>query len=107
MRLPNLFGHETLDEVRFFLLLSSFFFVRFDSFFFFFLLLFITNPFVNRFIIHLTAPFSHLHFGPVASGRIQRNCAQIWQQASGWMPLFQLGCHPSTKLFLCSLFTPV
>ena len=32
---------------------------------------------------------------------------QVSQQAVSWIPLFQLGCHPDTQLFLCSLFTPV
>lgn len=32
---------------------------------------------------------------------------QVSQQAISWIPLSQLGCHPDTQLFLCSLFTPV
>ncbi|RWS15562.1 Secreted frizzled-related protein 5-like protein [Dinothrombium tinctorium] len=32
---------------------------------------------------------------------------KVSQQAVSWIPLSQLGCHPDTQLFLCSLFTPV
>ncbi|RWS26415.1 Secreted frizzled-related protein 5-like protein [Leptotrombidium deliense] len=32
---------------------------------------------------------------------------EVSQQAASWIPLFRLGCHPDTQLFLCSLFTPV
>lgn len=33
--------------------------------------------------------------------------AEVSQQATSWIPLYNLKCHPDTQLFLCSLFTPV
>ncbi|XP_054721049.1 secreted frizzled-related protein 5-like [Uloborus diversus] len=33
--------------------------------------------------------------------------AEVGQQSSSWVPLFNLKCHPDTQLFLCSLFAPV
>ncbi|XP_054152594.1 myb-like protein D [Oppia nitens] len=32
---------------------------------------------------------------------------EVSEQAKSWIPLSQLDCHPDTKLFLCSLFSPV
>jgi len=32
---------------------------------------------------------------------------EVSQQATSWVPLSQLNCHPDTQLFLCSLFSPV
>ncbi|NP_001161656.1 secreted frizzled-related protein 1/5 precursor [Saccoglossus kowalevskii] len=32
---------------------------------------------------------------------------EVQQQAASWVPLVQKGCHPETRLFLCSLFAPV
>jgi secreted frizzled-related protein 5 len=32
---------------------------------------------------------------------------EVTQQASSWVPLLGIRCHPDTKLFLCSLFSPV
>uniref|UniRef100_A0A8B9JWZ2 Secreted frizzled related protein 1 n=1 Tax=Astyanax mexicanus TaxID=7994 RepID=A0A8B9JWZ2_ASTMX len=33
--------------------------------------------------------------------------AEVKQQAGSWVPLVHKNCHPSTQVFLCSLFTPV
>ncbi|XP_076355812.1 secreted frizzled-related protein 5-like isoform X1 [Tachypleus tridentatus] len=33
--------------------------------------------------------------------------AEVAQQASHWVSLLNLKCHPDTRLFLCSLFAPV
>lgn len=33
--------------------------------------------------------------------------AEVSQQATPWIPLYNLKCHNDTQLFLCSLFTPV
>lgn len=33
--------------------------------------------------------------------------AEVKQQASSWVPLVHKNCHPSTQVFLCSLFAPV
>jgi len=33
--------------------------------------------------------------------------AEVTQQAKSWVPLLGIRCHPDTKLFLCSLFSPV
>ncbi|CAL1290755.1 unnamed protein product [Larinioides sclopetarius] len=33
--------------------------------------------------------------------------AEVSQQSSSWVPLFNLKCHSDTQLFLCSLFSPV
>ncbi|XP_048855824.1 secreted frizzled-related protein 2 [Brienomyrus brachyistius] len=32
---------------------------------------------------------------------------EVLQQASSWIPLVQKQCHPDTRKFLCSLFSPV
>uniref|UniRef100_A0A3B5Q6R3 Secreted frizzled-related protein 1 n=1 Tax=Xiphophorus maculatus TaxID=8083 RepID=A0A3B5Q6R3_XIPMA len=32
---------------------------------------------------------------------------EVKQQASSWVPLVHKRCHPSTQVFLCSLFAPV
>ena len=32
---------------------------------------------------------------------------EVTVQASSWVPLLGIRCHPDTKLFLCSLFSPV
>ncbi len=32
---------------------------------------------------------------------------EVTQQAKSWVPLVGIRCHPDTKLFLCSLFSPV
>nr|XP_027204764.1 secreted frizzled-related protein 2-like [Dermatophagoides pteronyssinus] len=32
---------------------------------------------------------------------------EIIEQSSSWLQLLRIGCHPDTKLFLCSLFSPV
>ena len=32
---------------------------------------------------------------------------EVTQQAKSWVPLVGLHCHPDTKIFLCSLFSPV
>ena len=32
---------------------------------------------------------------------------EVTQQAVSWVPLLGIQCHPDTKLFLCSLFSPV
>lgn len=32
---------------------------------------------------------------------------EVTQQARSWVPLVGLHCHPDTKVFLCSLFSPV
>lgn len=32
---------------------------------------------------------------------------EVVQQASSWGPLLGIQCHPDTRLFLCSLFSPV
>merc|ERR1719489_681846 len=29
---------------------------------------------------------------------------EVAQQSGSWVPLSQVGCHPDTQLFLCSLF---
>ena len=33
--------------------------------------------------------------------------SEVTQQARSWVPLVGLHCHPDTKVFLCSLFSPV
>ncbi|XP_041365479.1 secreted frizzled-related protein 5-like isoform X2 [Gigantopelta aegis] len=33
--------------------------------------------------------------------------SEVTQQAKSWGPLLGIHCHPDTKLFLCSLFSPV
>ena len=33
--------------------------------------------------------------------------AEVIQQSASWIPLPNTGCHPDTRQFLCSLFTPV
>ncbi|KPP78502.1 hypothetical protein Z043_101991 [Scleropages formosus] len=33
--------------------------------------------------------------------------AEVRQQAGSWVPLVHKNCHPSTQVFLCSLFAPV
>lgn len=33
--------------------------------------------------------------------------AEVRQQAGSWVPLVHKKCHPSTQVFLCSLFAPV
>ena len=33
--------------------------------------------------------------------------SEVVQQAGSWVPLLGIHCHPDTKLFLCSLFSPV
>lgn len=33
--------------------------------------------------------------------------AEVKQQAGSWVPLVHKNCHPSTRVFLCSLFAPV
>ncbi|XP_013393537.1 secreted frizzled-related protein 5 [Lingula anatina] len=33
--------------------------------------------------------------------------SEVKQQAGSWVPLLGIQCHPDTKLFLCSLFSPV
>ncbi|XP_072521183.1 secreted frizzled-related protein 1a [Salminus brasiliensis] len=33
--------------------------------------------------------------------------AEVKQQAGSWVPLVYKNCHPSTQVFLCSLFTPI
>ncbi|KAL2092449.1 hypothetical protein ACEWY4_012247 [Coilia grayii] len=33
--------------------------------------------------------------------------AEVKQQAGSWVPLVHKNCHPSTQVFLCSLFAPV
>lgn len=33
--------------------------------------------------------------------------SEATEQASSWVPLLGIQCHPDTKLFLCSLFSPV
>ncbi|XP_035680953.1 secreted frizzled-related protein 2-like isoform X2 [Branchiostoma floridae] len=35
------------------------------------------------------------------------NLDEVQEQARSWVPLLAQRCHPDTKLFLCSLFTPV
>lgn len=35
------------------------------------------------------------------------NLLEVHQQTAIWRPLIGRKCHPDTKLFLCSLFTPV
>ncbi|KAI0219304.1 hypothetical protein LSAT2_029114 [Lamellibrachia satsuma] len=32
---------------------------------------------------------------------------EVSQQAKSWVPLTNIQCHPDTKLFLCSLFSPI
>ena len=32
---------------------------------------------------------------------------EVTQQASSWVPLLNIVCHPDTQVFLCSLFSPV
>lgn len=32
---------------------------------------------------------------------------EVMQQATSWVPLLGVECHPDTQLFLCSLFSPV
>ncbi|XP_063220233.1 secreted frizzled-related protein 5-like isoform X5 [Bacillus rossius redtenbacheri] len=32
---------------------------------------------------------------------------EVAQQAASWTPLLNVDCHPDTRLFLCSLFSPV
>ncbi|KAF2357339.1 Frizzled domain [Trinorchestia longiramus] len=32
---------------------------------------------------------------------------EVAHQSASWVPLLNVGCHPDTQLFLCSLFTPV
>ncbi len=32
---------------------------------------------------------------------------EVTNQAKSWVPLLGIRCHPDTKLFLCSLFSPV
>ena len=32
---------------------------------------------------------------------------EVSQQATSWVPLYNIKCHPDTQLFLCSLFAPV
>lgn len=32
---------------------------------------------------------------------------EVTQQAGSWVPLININCHPDTKVFLCSLFSPV
>jgi secreted frizzled-related protein 5 len=32
---------------------------------------------------------------------------EVTQQASSWVPLTNVNCHPDTQLFLCSLFSPI
>ncbi|NP_001191650.1 frizzled-related protein 2 [Aplysia californica] len=32
---------------------------------------------------------------------------EVTQQAGSWVPLTRIACHPDTKVFLCSLFSPV
>lgn len=32
---------------------------------------------------------------------------EMTQQARQWVPLLRIGCHDNTKMFLCSLFSPV
>lgn len=32
---------------------------------------------------------------------------EVVQQASSWVPLLNIKCHPDAQLFLCSLYTPV
>lgn len=33
--------------------------------------------------------------------------SEVSQQASSWVPLLNVRCHPDTQRFLCSLFSPV
>lgn len=33
--------------------------------------------------------------------------SEVTEQARSWVPLLGIECHPDTKLFLCSLFSPV
>ncbi|CAH1785830.1 unnamed protein product [Owenia fusiformis] len=33
--------------------------------------------------------------------------SEVTQQAKSWVPLLGLRCHPDTKIFLCSLFSPM
>ncbi|XP_052233897.1 uncharacterized protein LOC127846532 isoform X4 [Dreissena polymorpha] len=32
---------------------------------------------------------------------------EVKKQASPWVPLYNVGCHPNTDVFLCSLYAPV
>lgn len=32
---------------------------------------------------------------------------EVKRQAAPWVPLYNIGCHPNTDLFLCALYAPV